>query len=52
MFVTYIHSFNFLPNLPANNQIWLDKTEVMQSSLSRLNSGENISELVNVICFS
>ena len=28
---------------------WEDKTEVLKSSLSGLNSGENISELVNVI---
>ena len=29
-----------------------DKTEVLQSSLSRLNSDENISELVKITCFS
>ena len=33
-------------------QLWEDKTEVFQNSLSRLNSGENISKLVDVICFS
>ena len=32
--------------------MWEDKTEVLQSSLPRLNSGENISKLVDVICFS
>ena len=30
-------------------QEWEDKTEVLQSSLYRLNSGENISKLVNAI---
>ena len=29
-----------------------DKTEVLMVSISRLNSGENISILINVICFS
>ena len=29
-----------------------DKTEVLQSSLSTLNSDENISELVKITCFS
>ena len=29
-----------------------DKTQVLQSSHSRLNSGENISEQVKIICFS
>ena len=33
-------------------QEWEDKTEVLQSSLYRLNSGENISKLVVVICSS
>ena len=33
-------------------QEWEDKTEVLQSSLYRLNSGENISKLVDVICSS
>ena len=31
-------------------QEWEDKTEVLQSSLYRLNSGENISKLVDVTC--
>ena len=30
-------------------QEWEDKTEVLQSSLHRLNSGENINKLVDVI---
>ena len=32
--------------------MWEDKTEVLQSSLYRLNSGENICKLVDVICLS
>ena len=38
--------------LKTADQIDQDKTEVLHSSLSRLNSGENISKLVNVICIS
>ena len=33
-------------------QVLEDKTEVVESSLYRLNSGENISKLGDVICFS
>ena len=33
--------------------VWIqDKTEVLQSSHSRLNSGENISKQFEIICFS
>ena len=34
------------------NRSVADKTEVLQSSLSRLNSGDNVIILVNVIYFS
>ena len=33
-------------------QVLEDKTEVLQSSLCRLNSGKNVNKLVDVICFS
>ena len=33
-------------------QVWEDKTEVLQSFLFKLNTGENISERVDVMCFS
>ena len=36
----------------CENKSVADKTEVLQSSLSRLNSGDNVIILVNVIYFS
>ena len=36
----------------CENRSVADKTEVLQSSLSRLNSGDNVIILVNVIYFS